>query len=348
MRIEELVLHEDRNVRLTALLQETGGEFEPVKKRPAVIVLPGGGYSMCSDREADPVALAFAKAGYQAFILRYTVRTTEKERIWPHPIEEYDEAYDLIRANCERWCVDIDRIVSCGFSAGGHLAACTATIARNRPAATILGYPAILPDILDTCAPNLPRPVEHIDGKTPPCFIFAARDDSVVNVKSSTAFANALEAKGVTFELHIYSHGGHGYSTALPYLNGTPMSSRLKNWVPEALGFLEEVWGEFNAAGFTNAKVNRTVIGDYEDYLSLQCTIRFLEQQGESAASVLSEPLSIVDALFKARGFSGAVSNQLKGTFTLRAILEMAGTPEEKLAGLNEQLKQFPAKKEAV
>ena len=88
MKALKLVLHEDRNVTLTAYIQETGGEFG-FSKRPAVLILPGGGYVMCSDREADPVALAYAKAGYQAFILRYTCTPKGK---WPLPLEDYEEA----------------------------------------------------------------------------------------------------------------------------------------------------------------------------------------------------------------------------------------------------------------
>ena len=71
MELKRIVLNKKRNVNLTAILQGVGGEFIRVNRRPAVLVLPGGGYDMCSDIEAEPVALAYAKAGYQAFILRY-------------------------------------------------------------------------------------------------------------------------------------------------------------------------------------------------------------------------------------------------------------------------------------
>ena len=73
MQVNKMVLNEERNVTLTSYIQTVEGEFNYIKKRPAIVVLPGGGYQMCSDREADPVALAYAQAGYQAFILRYSV-----------------------------------------------------------------------------------------------------------------------------------------------------------------------------------------------------------------------------------------------------------------------------------
>ncbi|HJC91090.1 MAG TPA: hypothetical protein H9695_08935 [Candidatus Mediterraneibacter excrementigallinarum] len=54
MKTENMILNEERNVTLTAYLQPAGGEFRNISRRPAVLILPGGGYTMCSDREADP------------------------------------------------------------------------------------------------------------------------------------------------------------------------------------------------------------------------------------------------------------------------------------------------------
>ena len=43
MEREFITLHEDRNVTLTAYVQAVGGEFGGIPKRPAVLILPGGG-----------------------------------------------------------------------------------------------------------------------------------------------------------------------------------------------------------------------------------------------------------------------------------------------------------------
>ncbi len=161
MRIETLILSKERNVTLTAYLQETGGEFG-FEKRPAILVIPGGGYAVCADVEADPVALAYLKAGYQAFILRYTVSSKGG---WPQPLEDYEEAMELIERHADEWGLDSSRIAAVGFSAGGHLCACAATLARHKPAA-ILIYPAILKDICDLCQPGMPQPNEHVTEDT--------------------------------------------------------------------------------------------------------------------------------------------------------------------------------------
>ena len=44
-----------------------------VRERPAMLVVPGGGYNMLSEREAEPVATAYYAQGFQTFILDYSL-----------------------------------------------------------------------------------------------------------------------------------------------------------------------------------------------------------------------------------------------------------------------------------
>ena len=168
MRQEVIWLNRERNVTLTAYIQDAGGEFQ-FPLRPAMLVLPGGAYAMCSDREADPVAMAYLKAGFQAFVLRYS---TGDHKIWPNPLEDYEQAMELLKEKADQWYLDADRIAAVGFSAGGHLCACAATIAKNKPAAAILVYPAILKDVCDMCQPGMPQPNEHVVGMQAPASSF--------------------------------------------------------------------------------------------------------------------------------------------------------------------------------
>ena len=65
-----------RAATLTGYVQQTSTELPNLNVCPAVLICPGGGYAYCSDREAEPVALAFLNAGFNAFVLRYTVSQT--------------------------------------------------------------------------------------------------------------------------------------------------------------------------------------------------------------------------------------------------------------------------------
>ena len=194
--------------------------------RPAVVVCPGGGYAYCSPREAEPVALRYAAQGYHAFILRYS---TGWEAADFAPLQEVSWVIGHIRENAEAWHVDPDKIVTCGFSAGGHLALAAGLLAENRPNAMILGYPAVN-------VPNYPgvnfmlqlltgrREVtdadsayfsleNHITQNSPPVFLMATAEDMLTNY-GALPVAQKYAALGLGYELHIFQHGPHGYSLA--------------------------------------------------------------------------------------------------------------------------------------
>lgn len=247
MKIQEMVLNSDRNVLLTAFTQDVDGEFG-LDKRPAVLILPGGGYSFCSDREAEPVAFAYAKAGYQAFILRYSV---DEHKEWPNPLNDYEQAMDIIRNNKE-WHVYEDKIAVIGFSAGGHLAACAAVMGKNRPNAAILGYAVLSKEIIGVYQRVAPVPIEEVDDKTCPCFLFSARNDGLVPVSDTLAFQMALSEKDIPFESHIYAYGPHGFSTGEKVLNTAECCSRIANWVPDSIEWLVDVFGEFKDGKMIN------------------------------------------------------------------------------------------------
>ena len=334
MRAETFLLNEERNVTLTAYLQEVDGEFG-FSKRPAMLVIPGGGYAMCSDREADPVAMAYLKAGYQTFVLRYTV--TSKGG-WPNPLNDYEQAMALIEENAEAWHIDPAKIAVAGFSAGGHLAACAATVAQHKPAAAVLVYPAILKDIVDMCQPGMPYPHEHVTPQTCPCFVVAARDDRTVNIKNSLMMELALAEKGVAFESHIYSYGGHGFSTAEDWINTNSVCPRLPDWVSNSIQWLGEVMGKLTRSGFTEPTAAISMNGDFAPVLSVDCTIGHLRKQTEEVKAVLAPMFAGIEAVAKARGFSVEGLTAAIGSNTAREIMEMVQIPADTIQEIDKVL----------
>lgn len=234
MKAEKIILNENRNVVLSAFLQEERSE----KALPAALILPGGGYQVCADIEAEPPARAYHAAGFHSFVLRYTVGSG---CVWPLPLEDYEQAMDVIRGNAEKWNIDTERIVVAGFSAGGHLAACAATVSKIRPAAAVLIYPAVLPECVDECLPGAPYPVDKVDENTCPCFFAAARDDDMVAIHNTLNMELALAEYGIPFESHIYSAGGHAFGIGEFSPFGHEVTPRLKNWVAESTGWLKEI-----------------------------------------------------------------------------------------------------------
>ena len=344
MQKEVITLSEKRQVTLTAYLEEVGGEYR-LAKRPAILVLPGGGYQMCSDREADPVAFPYLKAGYQVFILRYSVK---KDAQWPQPLNDYDQAMELIISKAEEWNLYPDKIAVIGFSAGGHLAGAAATMARHRPAAAILGY-AVLNEDVKGCNKSAPSLIDQVDDETCPCFLFASRTDNVVAIDNSIEFIQALAKNDISFESHIYAYGPHGFSTADSSIQDSAaiMCDRIPHWVEDSIAWLKDVLGDFRAGEMTKPVCGRFSSGDREPFLSVDCTL------GRLMENPKAQP--IIGALMS--GMAGAGSGEgnamtegmdsadimaMVKKMKLRDALAYGNVSRETLEQLDAQLRQIP------
>ena len=203
---------------------------EPERKRPLVLIFPGGAYAWRSDREAEPVALRLLALGIQAAVVRYSVAPAR----YPRALEEAADAVAYARANAAAWLCDPHRIAVLGFSAGGHAAAHIGLKwhqmpqgAACRPDAMILAYPVItagpythaesIRNLLGDADAPLKEEVsleKLVREDTPPVFLWHTREDASVPVENSLLLADALCRKGIPFELHVWQHGGHGLSLA--------------------------------------------------------------------------------------------------------------------------------------
>ena len=88
---------------------------------PAMLVVPGGGYRLVSPSEAHLVAMEFYQAGYNVFVLEYTVNPLDEAPLKLQPLKDISRAMRMIRFRAEQLHILSDQIVVCGFSAGGHL-----------------------------------------------------------------------------------------------------------------------------------------------------------------------------------------------------------------------------------
>lgn len=110
--IQQIIAGTDGSeAQFTGYVADNSPEMEPDRVRPAILILPGGGYTMTSDREAEPVALQFLSKGFAVFVLRYSVRASH----YPVALIEAAEAMRLIRANASEWHVNQTQVAVLGF-----------------------------------------------------------------------------------------------------------------------------------------------------------------------------------------------------------------------------------------
>lgn len=228
------------------------------KTTATAVILPGGGYwGRASDHEGKSYAEYLNSLGMDAFVCEY--------RCYPHkfPLELLDSrrAMRYIRANCDKFGIDPDRIAIMGSSAGGHLAALTSTYTEKidfedadsidqtsyLPNATILCYPVIcspdsgvahigsfknlLPDELFENRANEFSCDLLVNEATPDAFIWHTSEDDAVNVINSLNYGAALRRMGKKFELHVFPYGCHGLGLAHDMPHVAQWSGLLKNWL---------------------------------------------------------------------------------------------------------------------
>ena len=107
---------------LTGYLHEPSQEMGNISAYPAMLVLPGGGFRFCSEREGEPVAMAFFAEGYQAFVLDYTTVTKKPDAVMGDPMKDTELALKYLRDQTEEWHIAPGKVAMIGFSGGGHLA----------------------------------------------------------------------------------------------------------------------------------------------------------------------------------------------------------------------------------
>lgn len=160
--------------------------YREYRKRPAIIVAPGGAYAIHATKESEPVALQFMQMGYQTFVLKYSVgsdrehpeRGILKNAKYPIQIIEMFEALHIIKKNSEEWNVDANQIYLMGFSAGGHVCA-SCGVRWDDPIITnelsfvpkkeelkvngiVLGYPFLTPNSEEFSSTNQLEGVEKV------------------------------------------------------------------------------------------------------------------------------------------------------------------------------------------
>ena len=256
---------------------ESGAELQAIvvddyydKTRPAMLIMPGGAYEIvCKSYEGTAVALAYLNAGYQCFILDYSVK---EKALYPAPLYDAVEALLYIRRHAEEYFVDPRFINVIGFSAGGHLAAMLATCSTDQKiqekfhctqkdlslSAAVLGYPVLSPfgqthqrtfeNILGKSFDRMTKEemtsvdvLSRVDEYTAPFFLWHTVEDAAVPVINTIRLAEVLTQTGHLFEMHLYPHGYHGLSLANKQTRPEVTYPEVSEWFPASVTFIDKI-----------------------------------------------------------------------------------------------------------
>mmetsp|Transcript_78682 Transcript_78682/g.218519 ORF Transcript_78682/g.218519 Transcript_78682/m.218519 type:complete len:338 (+) Transcript_78682:80-1093(+) len=189
----------------------------------AIVICPGGGYSLLWMDTGHAIAAAVAKHGVTGAVLKYRLPHMQPQL----PVEDARSALSLLRANAGILRIDPSRVGIMGSSAGGHLAAIAGTHfkdAASRPDFLVLNYPVITmgkkthrgsrTQLLGRNPSDklieLYSAEKQVSNQTPPTFLSHALNDHVVSVENSRMFLAALQAHGVAAKYLELPSGGHG------------------------------------------------------------------------------------------------------------------------------------------
>ncbi len=237
MKLEEVIV----NDRIRQVDRPGMYAFFPAKEENtgcAVLICPGGGYRwLAYDVSGFQLAKWFNTIGVSAFVLKYRLPNSP-DLIEPDkgPLQDVQRAMRLIRSRAKEWGIDPEKIGVMGTSAGGHLASTLGTHSEDvssigdstdkksfRPGFMILVSPVITMGAYtdkgtrgnflgESPSEELIKKYsneQQVTSETAVSFIVHAADDSIVDVRNSIMFFEALSENKVSASLHIFPRGDH-------------------------------------------------------------------------------------------------------------------------------------------
>ncbi len=201
--------------------------FKASDKRPAIVFFFGGGWVGGSPQQFYPQSRRLADRGMVAFCAEY--RTRNKHQTTPAEcVKDGKSAVRWVRQHAAELGVDANRIAAGGGSAGGHVAAATATTqgfeedgedhsVSCRPNALVLFNPVFDngPDgyghdrVLEYWRAF--SPLHNIDRKTPPTIVFLGTKDKLIPVATAKSYQQRMQDAGRRCDLHLYEGAAHGF-----------------------------------------------------------------------------------------------------------------------------------------
>jgi len=201
--------------------------FDPSKEYPAIVFFFGGGWVKGSLEQFAPHANYFSQRGMVCFVADYRVKSRQNTTPF-ESLKDAKSAIRFIRANADRFHINISKIVAAGGSAGGHLAAATALVKDYNettdnvaiscvPNSLVLYNPVIDNgpggygyDRIGDAYKNF-SPLHNIQEGAPPTIIFLGTKDNLIPVETVKYYQKVMEKVNSRCDLYLYEGQGHGF-----------------------------------------------------------------------------------------------------------------------------------------
>ncbi|MBC9795201.1 alpha/beta hydrolase [Sinomicrobium sp. FJxs] len=197
------------------------------QKYPVVIFFFGGGWKTGRKGKFRPHAKHFSKKGLISVLADYRVESRHKTSPF-ESLKDAKSAIRFLRLNAEKFHIDPDKIIASGGSAGGHLAAATATIEKYNDSKDDLNISA-KPNALVLFNPVIDNgpggygfkrigseyhdfsPLHNIQKGAPPTIIFLGTKDHLIPVETVRYYKKVMERVGSRCDLYLYEGQPHGF-----------------------------------------------------------------------------------------------------------------------------------------
>ena len=187
------------------------------KRFPTMVIFHGGSWTEGESNWHWPDCTYWSKRGMVAVSVDYRLKNRDQVQVPLECVKDAKSAIRFLRSNSDRLKIDPNRIVAMGDSAGGQLAAATATLTnpKTNDDAYDLSISCIPQVVVLTCpwfktAPDLCPPKHLLEG-SPPFITFAGGSDTALPMAEMIEFHELLKEKEIVSELYIGNQGKHGF-----------------------------------------------------------------------------------------------------------------------------------------
>jgi len=209
-----------RHIDLPTLTEFLPGKDASAEfKGTAVIVCPGGGYSVCDfDHHGIRLADKLNRAGIAVFVLKYRLSPPSRN-VKADALADAERAVRTVRSRAAEFGLDPKRIGLAGYSAGANLSIHVSAEfdAGNPSASDPVERASSRPDFIALLCPwagtGGTKCPYQLRADSPPTFICHSKDDTSAPVSVALDTADTLRRLKVPVELHLFDTGGHGNFT---------------------------------------------------------------------------------------------------------------------------------------